>query len=329
MDPNTDETEVCFDMRLKLIRSMVGIGAIAGCLQLGSAQQIRRTFAVSLAEPVTLHVELEQGDLQIGYARDGEVTITVVTTGNPDATPQAASLADQFRVETTNNHVEVRNSPGSSPKLRLIYQIDVPYRTEVAASLEYGKAQISGMMGPVNVQVGVGDIHVSHVAMDTQARTRMGDLGFDVVGGRIEAQTEQGNIACQRAYQGINAVTGYGDISLALVGTSAATVKTGGGRIDAVGVRGRLLASASSGEIFVRAVPHDDWYLSSISGTIRLQLPHGSGFDLDLGTNSGEMLITRSDLKNPDAGARHTNQKANGGGKRIEVRTESGRIVVS
>jgi DUF4097 and DUF4098 domain-containing protein YvlB len=238
-------------------------------------------------------------------------------------------LAEQFRVETTNNHVDVHTGSSSSPKLRLIYHIDVPYRTEISASLEYGKAKISGMMGPINVRVGVGDIQVSHIGLDTKARTRIGDLSFDGVGGRIEAQTEQGNIVCERASQGISAETGYGDISLAVVGPSAATVKTGGGRIDAVGVRGRLLASAVSGEVFVRAVPHDDWQLSSITGTVRLQLPQGSGFDLDLATDSGEMLITRSDLKNPNAGVRHTNQKANGGGKRIEVRTESGRIVVS
>jgi len=307
---------------------MAAIAVVAACLQQGSAQQVRRTFAVSPVEPVTLHVELEQGDLQIGYAREGEVTITAVAAGT-DAIPEAASLADQFRVETTNNHVEVRTGSSSSPKLRLIYHIDVPNRTEISASLEYGKAKISGVMGPVNVQVGVGDIQVSHVGLDIKARTRMGDLTFDGVGGRIEAQTEQGNIVCERASQGISAETGYGDISLAVVGPSAATVKTGGGRIDAVGVHGRLLASVSSGDIFVRAVPHDDWQLTSITGTVRLQLPRGSGFDLDLETNSGEMLITRSDLKNPNAGVRHTTQKANGGGKRIEVRTESGRIVVS
>ena len=103
-------------MRLKLIRSMVVIAVVAASLQQGSAQQIRRTFTVSPAEPVTLHVELEQGDLQIGYARDGEVTITAVATGT-DAIPEAASLADQFRVETTNNHIEVRDGSRSIQKL--------------------------------------------------------------------------------------------------------------------------------------------------------------------------------------------------------------------
>jgi DUF4097 and DUF4098 domain-containing protein YvlB len=199
----------------------------------------------------------------------------------------------------------------------------------VDASLEYGKAKISGILGPVNVRVGFGDIEASRISLGTTAHTQTGDLNFDLVGGRIEAQTEHGNVVCQRASQGINAETGDGDIFLAVVGASDAIVKTGGGRIDAVGIRGPLHASASSGEIFVRAVPHDVWQLSSISGTVRLQLPHGSGFDLDLATNSGEVVIAHTDLKNPNAGVHHINEKANGGGKRIEVRTESGRIVIS
>jgi len=308
---------------------MLLIAVVTACLQRGSSQEIRRTFAVSLSDPVSLHVELDQGDLQIGYARDGEITLTVVATDNSEAKPDTASLAEQFRVDTANNHVELRHGPVSSPGVTLTYRIDVPYRTEVSASVEYGKAKISGIMGPVNVQLGIGDVQLSHISLDGKAYARMGDLSFDVVGGRIEARTEQGNIVCQRAFQGINAETGYGDISLAVVGASAAIVRSGGGRIDAVGVRGPLLASASSGEVFVKAIPHDDWQVSSISGTVRLQLPHGSGFDLDVATKSGELIITRNDLKNPNIGVRHINQKANGGGKRIEVRTESGRIVVS
>lgn len=315
-------------MRLMQIRFIVVIAVVAACLQQASAQRIQRTFPVSMAEPVTLHVELEQGDLQIGYARDGEVAISVVASGNSEASP-GTPLAEQFRVVATNNHIEVRNQSDFSPGVRLTYHIDVPYRTEVDASLEYGKAKISGILGPVNVRVGFGDIEASRISLGTTAHTRTGELNFDLVGGRIEAQTEHGNVVCQRASQGISAETGDGDIFLAVVGASDAIVKTGGGRIDAVGIRGPLHASASSGEIFVRAVPHDDWQLSSISGTVRIQLPHGSGFDLDLATNSGEVVIGRTDLKNPNAGVRHINEKANGGGKRIEVRTESGRIVIS
>jgi Putative adhesin len=314
-------------MRLIQICFMLVIAVVGCCLKQGSAQQIRRTFQVSIGEPVTLHVELDRGDLQIGYARDGEVAITVVASGNSDASP-GSPLAAQFPVVATNNHIEVRNRSDFSPGV-LTYHIDVPYRTEVDASLEYGKAKISGILGPVNVRVGFGDIEASRISLGTTAHTRTGELNFDLVGGRIEAQTEHGNVVCQRASQGISAETGDGDIFLAVVGASDAIVKTGGGRIDAVGIRGPLHASASSGEIFVRAVPHDDWQLSSISGTVRVQLPHGSGFDLDLATNSGEVVIGRTDLKNPNAGVHHINEKANGGGKRIEVRTESGRIVIS
>src|SRR5215468_1988796 len=151
-------------MRNKLTHWIVAIAVVAACLQRGSAQQIRRTISVSLAEPVALHVELEQGDLQIGYSHDGEVAITVVATGS-DEIPEASSLAEQLRVETTNNRVEVRNGPRHTPAERLTYRIDVPYRTEVAASLEYGKVKISGILGPVDVQVGIGDIQVSHISL--------------------------------------------------------------------------------------------------------------------------------------------------------------------
>src|SRR5262249_38797165 len=100
------------------------------------------------------------------------------------------------------------------------------------------------------------------------------------------------------------------------------------GRVDAGGVRGTLVASTDAGDLHVKAVPHDDWHLSSVSGTIRVELPPAAGFEVDANTISGEVSIGRDDLDKRTAGGRHFNQKANGGGKRIELRTEAGRIVI-
>ena len=95
------------------------------------------------------------------------------------------------------------------------------------------------------------------------------------------------------------------------------------------GVRGTVVASTDAGGLHVKAVPHDNWRLSSVSGAIRIELPPIARFDLDVMTNSGELVIGRDDLSKPTAGVRQLNQRVNGGGKRIEVRSESGRIVVS
>jgi hypothetical protein len=53
------------------------------------------------------------------------------------------------------------------------------------------------------------------------------------------------------------------------------------------------------------------------------------GFDLDLMTNSGEVMIARDDLHKPAVGVRRLYHEANGAGKRIEVRTASGRILAT
>ena len=128
-------------------------------------------------------------------------------------------------------------------------------------------------MGPVNTEVGGGDVDLSYVSLGVAAQALAGNLSFEVIGGRIEAHTGQGNIVCLRAPQGINAGTQDGDISLAVVGASNAVVKSGHGRIDVGGARGGLLASTSAGDLHVKAIPHEDWQLSSRSGTVRVELP--------------------------------------------------------
>ena len=149
------------------------------------------------------------------------------------------------------------------------------------------------------------------------------------MGGRIEAHTGQGNIICLRAPRGIKAETQDGDISLSVVGASTAIVKSGSGRIDVGGARGTLLISTNAGDLHVKSVPHEDWRLSSKSGTVRVELPPGSSFDLDANSDSGEVVIARDDLDKPTIGDRWLKRKVNRGGKRVQVRTESGRIVVS
>jgi hypothetical protein len=69
--------------------------------------------------------------------------------------------------------------------------------------------------------------------------------------------------------------------------------------------------------------------MSSRSGTVRVELPPASNFELDAMSDSGDVVIARYDLDKPSVGDRSLIRKANGGGKRIEVRTKSGRIVVS
>jgi len=88
------------------------------------------------------------------------------------------------------------------------------------------------------------------------------------------------------------------------------------------------MGSTAGGDLHVKAAPHDYWRLSSVSGCIRVELPQTARFEVDATTNLGDVLIGRDDIEKPNKPVRNLRQKVNGGGKRIEARTESGKIVI-
>jgi hypothetical protein len=319
----------------KLARLSVLAVLLTACAQPGSAQSVRelhRTFAVALAEPVSLQLELSEGVLQIAYSRDGQVSIAAIVQ-----VPAGMNLGEEFLdtrliIEEVGNRIKIRSrshAEGPQDGIKISYRVDVPYRTEVHSFLGRGKQSFTGITGPVRAESNTGDIKASYVSNGVVAHAGSGDLDFQVIGERIEAKTGGGNIACIRAAKGVSAETGDGDISLMVVGSSTATVKHGTGRIDVGGVRGTLAASTDGGDLHVKAVPHEDWELNSARGNIRIELPPAAKFEVDATTDSGSFLINRDDIENANVDSRHFSQKANGGGKRIAIHTGSGRIVIT
>jgi len=302
-------------------------------LESGSAQSVdefHRTLAVSAAEPVTLDIEVARGDVQVLYSREGQVSIA----GYAHAS-SAASNHDFFKavltIEQNGNHLRichVSNPAYPEEGISVLYRIDVPYRTEVTAKVTYGTQTLSGIMGPVKIVTRKGDIKASYVSKGLQAEIESGNLDLEVIGEHVQAKTVTGNISCRRLAQGISAETGDGNITLMVVGPSTAIVKSGTGRIEAGGVRGTLIASTYAGDVHIKAVPHDDWQLSSSSGNIRLELPPAARFELDASTNSGEFQVNRDDVETPHSDARHLYQKVNGGGRHIQAHSGNGRIVI-
>ena len=305
-------------------------------VSLSSAQtstEFRRTLAVTPTEPLTLEVEISSGDLQILYGRDGEVSITGTAKASQDA---AAHLDDNYFPQVLNlsqegNHLTLRHAVNSAyPEkgIAVLYRIDVPYRTKVIARTTRGKQSITGLLGPVQATTEAGDIKAAYISLAMQAKVGRGNIDLQVIGERAEAKTGVGNISCERIPQGVTAETGDGDITLMVTGPSTAVVNKGTGRIDVGGARGSLTASTAEGDLHIKAIPHDDWKLTSSSGTIRLELPPQAKITLDASTSTGEFQLDRDDITKPQAEIRHIVQEVNGGGKRIEVITGSGKIVI-
>jgi hypothetical protein len=304
------------------------------CTRPSSAQdtaEFHGTLMVTPSEPLMLDVEVPSGDIQILYGREGQVSISGVARPSADAKLDDNFFPAVLAIEREGNHLTIRHVPSaaySEEGIRVLYRIDVPYRTEVTSRLKRGKQNISGILGPVKAVTSQGDIKVSYVSKGLQAQVDNGNLDLQVVGEHVEAKTGRGNISCSRVAQGVSAETGAGDITLMVVGPSTATVKKGSGRIDVGGARGSLIGSTDEGDLHVKAIPHDDWHLNSVSGNIRVDLAPAAKFEIDATTDSGNVLVDREDIAKPEAAVPHLHQQVNGGGKHIEAHTNAGTIVI-
>ena len=306
------------------------LGEVPGSLAQVMAE-FHRTLMVASAQPLTLEVQVSSGDLQIFYGRDGQVSISAVAKASGDARLDDNFFSRVLTIDQRENHLSVLHAPNAAyPEagISVLYRIEVPYRTEVISRLNSGHQKISGIMGPVKAAVRSGDIKADYITKGLQAEVDNGNLDIQVVGERVEAKAGRGNISCTRVPQGVSAETGDGDITLMVVGPSTAQVKNGHGRIDVGGARGSFTGSTAEGDLHVKAIPHDDWQLSSASGNVRLEFPPGAKLELEASTTAGEFQIDRDDMAKPGPDLHRFEQKVNGGGKRIEVHTGSGKIVI-
>ena len=294
------------------------------------ATEFHKIFPVTLAEPVKLTVELACGELEIAYSRDGQVAISAaVQTG--DLELDESYFSRSLSVEQSGNKILIRQAEVTgipAAKIRSRYRIDVPYRTEIKAVDKRGSQTIRGVLGPVEMNGGQGNISVSFVSRTVTVQVEKGDIDLQMIGERVFARSGNGDITAERLAKGIIAGTGEGDITLRVIGASEATVKHGTGRIDIGGARESVVSSTDGGDLHVKAVPRSDWKLSSRSGTIRLEVPPRAGFVLDAATETGRLQLDRDDLPALALDARQIQHKINGGGTKIEARTKSGAILI-
>jgi hypothetical protein len=278
-------------------------------------QLFQRAFATSINEPVTLSVAVSGGSVTIGYSRDDEVDIYASGKDAGGKDLPAEFFQNKLLIEQKENSVSIREIPGVGSLLGSLYsidyRIDVPYRTEIDSTVfGTGNQTLEGVYGPATLVSGAGDIDAKYVRFAP-----------------VEARTGKGNISCTRCFA-VNAETGEGNITLLEDGNSKARVKSGRGRIEIGGARGAIDASTQAGALHIKAVPSDDWQLQSGSGNIRLELPPQAKFEIEAGSDSGEINIERDDMQKPEGEAHHLHEQVNGGGKHILIRSDKGSISI-
>jgi hypothetical protein len=274
---------------------------------------VRRTFDVGIKDPVVLDVVVAAGDVRVTYSRDGELGLGVSAHDGTGKDISEEFLGRAMTVEQDGPRVRIRSLPdrfpGANPKVS--YQIDVPSRTELkAAILGVGNLTVIGISGPAALETREGNIEVA-----------------EVLRSRVEARTGKGKISCTRIRE-VYAETGSGNIVLMEDGPSQALVKSGLGSIEAGGARGSLVASTDRGDVHVKAVLYGAWQLTSGAGSIRIEMPPKTKFNLDADAGSGIISVERDDMQKPASEIHELHQQVNGGGSRVSVHSATGNIFI-
>lgn len=323
-------------------RLMLAVHPAACCLLLtagvvgsSSAQQVEQLHReLTVTEPITLELALEQGEVTVLRGHNNELLIRATLKAGAGADIPADYLQSAVVIEQNNELVKIasandRASDKLRAELKIAYRISIPEHSRVTSSIEKGNLIVVGIDGPVSAKARNGSIQVAYVMSDVSLRTGDGDLKVEAVSGHVTAITSDGNIACSRVLAGLSAQTGEGDITLAAVGPAEAVVQHGTGRIEVGGARDSLLASTDGGDVHVKAVPHGDWKLNSTSGSIHIEVPRAIGVQVSAATKDGRISVRRQDLENPSPAAKQWIREINGGGKSIRVYSERGRIVIN
>jgi len=275
----------------------------------------QRTFQVT--GPVDLEALTHSGDITVQSGPAGTVTVSgKIHVGdrwfNGGRKAEVEELEKNPPVRQTGNsiridYVNVRD-------ISIDYEITVPAEVTVRTHTGSGDQRLEGLRGKMDLESGSVFI-------------RLVDLTCD-----IHTQTGSGNVESQKISGPFKASAGSGDIHLQESGNGDVDIRTGSGNIDLSGVHGALRADAGSGDISADGTPATGWEIKTGSGNVTLRVPSDSGFDLDLSTSSGTIVLDQPVVMTVQGRVqeprRNVSGKVHGGGPLLHVHTGSGDIEI-
>ncbi len=152
-----------------------------------------------------------------------------------------------------------------------------------------GDIALSNSAGRVKVHTGGGDIDVFKVEGQVELFTGGGDIEGRTVQGKIEAQTGAGDIDFWTSKGNFTINTGGGDINLRSLEGTSVEARTGGGDIEVADVTARINLMTGGGDIYAENITGDIEAASS-GGDLSLERIHG---DAILFSAAGDIDIRR------------------------------------
>src|SRR3977135_2977064 len=287
-----------------LASALAGFASVVGTFD--------RSFQVN--GPVDLEVLTRSGDITVRSGSTGKVSIH----GKIHLNNSWFESGRKAEVEELEKNPPVRQS-GNSVRIDYVnmrnvsvdYEITVPENTTVRAHSGSGNQSVEGIKGNVDLEAGSGDMQLSRLT---------GDLHF---------QTGSGNVRGRQLSGPARVKAGSGDIEIEETGEGDVDIRTGSGNITVSGVNGGFRAEAGSGDIRGNGTPKNLWSIRTGSGNVDLRVPSEAGFDVDVSSNSGTVVVDHPVTTTVQGRVQERKSvvgKVRNGGPTISVHTGSGDI---
>lgn len=258
-----------------------------------------RTEQFKTPEPITLHVEIGKGSVDVTASETAETQIAI-----------GGRHADQVRVDQTERGISVIGSR------RLGFgddslQVTATVPTGSTLSLITGSADIeaTGTFAGGSVKSGSGDVRIDHLSDSAIVETGSGDITITTVDSDLKVKSGSGDLRVGHAGAAVTVSTGSGDIEIG-ESRGAAAAKTGSGdlRIQRAGDDVSLMTG--SGDLSVESMSRGKLTLKSSSGGVRVGIPAGTPVWTDVSSLTGSIRSNLAGTGAPEEGAEYVELRA-------------------
>ena len=239
----------------------------------------------------TLTVETASGDIAVRTW--GGNTVDIVVHKRAADKPTLSSL--KVESSTADGNVGLKAIyPRSCENCDISFEINVPKNVSVVAETASGAIHAANVGGELALKDESGDITVEHAAGAVSTQTASGDIRVDGVVGPLTCKAASGRIRVTGASRDVDAHSASGDVSARFASLSA-----------------------------VRSIA-----LGSVSGSIELAVPRGTGLMLKASTISGSIANDFGGQIQAGLAGAQLAQTIGDGRVRVQIEVTSGDVKV-
>jgi DUF4097 and DUF4098 domain-containing protein YvlB len=144
---------------------------------------------------------------------------------------------------------------------------------------------------------------------------------------RLTTKTGAGNQTIAGTQLSLDAWSGAGSISVSDIGGNA-DIHTGAGSVEVRSPQGTLTAETGAGSVTAKGDPRHDWRIEVGAGSIRLEVPLKSSFDLQAESGFGRVRVNPQLKVDGSVAGSRVHGKVGDGGAMVRLSSGAGTIDV-